>query len=66
MPVLIRRAGPPVAISDTRRAGRLGALAFAVERSPGVAGARASSTTVENSPHFGQRPYHRPDVAPQD
>jgi hypothetical protein len=54
-----------VATSDTRRAGRLGALAFALDLSPGVAGACACSTTVENSPHLGQRPYQRPDVAPQ-
>jgi hypothetical protein len=65
MPVLIRRTGAPVTTSDTRRAARLGALALAVDLSPVVAGAGVSSTTVENSLHLGQRPYQRPDVAPQ-
>ena len=35
-------------------------LARALERRPGVAVGAASSTTVENSPHLGQRPYHLP------
>lgn len=57
---------PVVITSVTRRAGRVGTLALALDRRPGVAGGAACSTTVENSPHFGQRPYHRPDVAPHD
>jgi hypothetical protein len=65
MPVDIRRTGEPVATSDTRRAGRLGAAARALARSPGVAGA-CCSTSVANSLHFGQRPYQRFAVAPQD
>jgi hypothetical protein len=62
----MRRTGAPVATSDTGRAARDGAAARALERSPAVGAAGACSTRVENSPHFGQRPYQRPAVAPHD
>jgi hypothetical protein len=63
MPVVIRCTGPPVTTSEARRAGRLGGVARALDFRPGVAGGLACSTTVENSPQRGQRPYQRPDVA---
>jgi hypothetical protein len=62
--VLIRRAGSPVTTSVTFLAGRAGADAVADDRKPGVAAGRACSERVENSPHFGHRPYHWADVAP--
>ncbi|MDQ2796162.1 MAG: hypothetical protein M3Y06_03220, partial [Actinomycetota bacterium] len=65
-PVPARRAGSRAVTSLTGRAGRVGAAPCTDAVNPFVRGARASSVIVENSPHFGQRPYHLPLVAPQD